>query len=67
MKDIKPFLDDLLKDLSYEIFLKKHRLRYQEEQKERYLNAVCKFNSTWYLLKNRTAEEFIEDYNSFLL
>jgi hypothetical protein len=65
--DLALFFDDLLKDLSYEIYVKNHRLRYQEEQRHRYVAARAKFCTRLYFLRNRSVEDFIEDYNAFIM
>jgi hypothetical protein len=66
VKEIKPILDDILRDLSLQIYLKDHKLRYQEEQKLRYLESSKVFLGTKYMIQNKTLEEFVEDYNCFL-
>lgn len=64
-KDSKKIFNDILNELSYNIHLKEHRLRYQQEQKQRYYNSVKCFNY-YYALRNKSLEEFVEDYNTFL-
>jgi len=60
------YLNEILSDLSYNIFLKEHRLRYQPEQKIRHVNAFRKFNSKMYTFRNPTLDQFVKDYNKFL-
>ena len=58
-------LDDILSNLSTNIFLKEHRYRYQIEQTNRYKASLC-FSKKGYLLCSKNYEDFIEDYNQFL-
>lgn len=64
--DIKPALNTILEDLSFNIYLNEHRLRYQQEQKNRYYSSIKKFNSKYYGLRNCSVEQFVTEYNKFL-
>lgn len=61
-----PALNDILNELAYGIYLKEHRLRYQQEQKQRYDASVSRFNGWTYQACGATFETFIRDYNAFL-
>lgn len=64
--NIKPYSQELLVELSTQIYLKEHRLRYQAEQNQRLSASFKKFNSKLYTWRNRTVEDFVLDYNAFL-
>ncbi len=66
MKDIRPILCDILSELSFNVYIKEHRNRYQEEQKIRFYNSNKKFNSSSYYWKNKSVESFVNDYNEFI-
>jgi hypothetical protein len=60
--EIKPIFESILRDLAFGIYVTEHRLRYQQEQKERYYKSLKSF-SYW---RTTTVEDFIKDYNSFI-
>ena len=66
VKDIRPILCDILSDLSFNVYIKEHRYRYQEEQKIRFYNANKKFNCPTYYWKNKSVESFVNEYNQFI-
>ncbi len=66
MKDIRPILCDILSDLSFNIYIKENRYRYQQEQKLRFYCSNKKFNSPSYYWKNKSVESFVNDYNQFI-
>ena len=66
MSEVKAIMPEILSELSHNIFLSEHRLRYQSEQRNRHFVAVSKFTSRFYNLKDKSLEEFIKDYNKFL-
>ena len=66
ISEIRTILPDILSELSHNVFLSEHRLRYQSEQRNRHFAAIAKFSSKFYSLNNKTLEEFIKDYNKFL-
>lgn len=55
---------DILADLSSEIYLKEHRVRYQAEQTLRLKTSVNCFHSFFY--RPNSAAKFALDYNNFL-
>lgn len=54
-------MSSILKDLSLNIYLKEHRLRYQQEQSQRYHNSLIQARSY-----SGTVREFCVFYNEFL-
>ena len=54
-------MKSILKDLSLNIYLKEHRLRYQQEQQQRYYNSIQHFQYF-----NGNVNNFCHDYNEFL-
>ncbi len=66
VSEVKPVLNEIINELSYNIYLKEHRQRYQQEQKLRHLAAHKKFTSSMYTFRNVTLEQFVKDYNNFL-
>lgn len=66
VNSISPILNQILSELSYNVYIKEHRLRYQEEQRNRHYLAVKKFNNILYLWKRPSVEQFIKDYNTFI-
>jgi hypothetical protein len=64
--DVIVIFPDIMSELSHNIFVSEHRLRYQSEQQSRNNAALKKFYNNSYMLRNRTLEEFVKDYNSFL-
>jgi hypothetical protein len=64
--DVRAILPDILSDLSHNIFVSEHRLRYQSEQQIRHREALKKFNRSHYLWRNKTLDQFVKDYNSFI-
>ena len=60
-------MSEILKELSSEIYVQEHRLRYQTEQTKRYNSSVSKFS---YKFSNRfyggSIADFVLDYNKFL-
>lgn len=65
--DLKPNLSDCISELSTKIFLTEHKNRYQIEQPQRHQAGLKKFESYLYTLKTSSIEQFILDYNNFLL
>ncbi len=61
---IKPYLVDILADLSSEIYLKEHRVRYQAEQTLRLKSSVKCFKSFFY--RPSSVASFALDYNKYL-
>jgi hypothetical protein len=59
-------LPSILEDLSFNLYVSEHRLRYQQEQKNRYYASVKKFTSKYYSYRNCSIEQFITEYNKFL-
>lgn len=66
VSELKPVLNDLLSQLSFNIYVSEHRLRYQQEQKNRFYGSYNKFQTSVYLWRGRTIENFIYDYNKFI-
>jgi hypothetical protein len=63
---VQPAVNNILADLSYEIFVTENRYRYQQEQKLRHFSANKKFNTRFYSLASGSLDDFVKDYNSFL-
>jgi hypothetical protein len=61
--EIKPIMNSILTDLAFNIYVKEHRLRYQQEQKDRYYKSLKTFN---YMFWNKSVEDFVKDYNTFI-
>lgn len=54
-------MTSILKDLSLNIYLKEHRLRYQQEQSQRFYNSLNHFTSF-----SGNITQFCDEYNYFL-
>ena len=54
-------MTSILKDLSLNVYLKEHRLRYQQEQSQRFFNSVKYFKNF-----NGNVNEFCYQYNDFI-
>lgn len=63
-EEIKPYLVDILADLSSEIYLKEHKIRYQAEQPLRLTSSIKCFKSYFY--NPSTVNQFALDYNKHL-
>jgi hypothetical protein len=61
-------MKELLQDLAYNIYVKEHKLKYQNEQFQRYKASLCCFSgpSYYYKHRHRSLDDFISDYNKFL-
>ncbi len=66
MADVRAIFPDIMSELSHNIFVAEHRNRYQSEQQNRNALALEKFNTNMYMLRNKSLEEFVKDYNKFL-
>jgi len=56
-----PFINVLLKELSLNIYVTEHRLRYQQEQQIRFFKSLCHFKRF-----SGSLDDFCVKYNEFL-
>lgn len=64
--EISPFLPDILHELSTNIYLSEHKLRYQIEQSDRLTHSLATFNNLRYRLFTRNVADFVVKYNNYL-